>query len=271
MNRAALTRLASMSVLAIGLSARAADLIGQTPIALRLEDAAGTWSTERNTAGMTDEMSLAWTPEGQPVVHLARNDFGAQREGTLAADQKDASVALDGSRLRGRVIVAVGASPAVVVWGQRQPVDIDLTFDRLQTRWVGTMIRDGVTDQVVFRRPLVRPELARQFEQLVGAWCASSNATSPQCLTISRELDVDSLLSQVYAKQKVLWSRRGNQIVLVTMDMDTSRLTFEQIVPTCCGNKFSGYLSDDGSQIEGRWIGGKTWSGAEPVIYVKTQ
>jgi hypothetical protein len=255
------TRFAWIAVFVISLAVRFVATLSQTPSA----DAAGTWSSERDAAGMSDEMSVAWTPTGQPIVHLFRRDFGADREVTLTEDQKEGTVSWDGIRLKGPVVIAVHSNPATTFFWGRQVVDIDLVFDRTQARWTGTLTRDGDTRRVEYRRSIVVPGTMERFERLLGTWCPSGDV-SPQCLTVTRE--TEGLLAQVYYGAPAFWGKRDSQLIRVAM-LDTGRVVMEEIFGICCGNKFSGYLSDDGTQIEGRWIGGKTWSTSEPVRYVR--
>jgi hypothetical protein len=215
------------------------------PMIARPVSLAGRWETDVDASGIVDGLLLTLsTAVIDGIDRLASLTIGVYRreageESFRYFIANEGPVTWDGARLR--IIFDGGRT--------RSPLDIDLTFDEPRARWTGTFGRNRDVRTVELRRPGAFKRLSATT-RLVGDWCGPGFGVFQRCIRLRQGSDgvflgwLDQCCDGV--------TRYGWLLRISLMPPDSLELT----LVASGGNKhgFAGWLSPDGTSIDGYWL-----------------
>lgn len=149
---------------------------------------------------------------------------------------------------------------------------LDLTFNSLQQNWSGDYTREGVTKQIHFERPGASAGFASS--PLVGIWSMPASQMGGSvmregCIQIARSADGESMAWSI-SSNLARFITDGVRSPMLALDnagqrwgitFDNGSVTLDQAtymggVAGAPPRKFIGKISDDGSQMNGHFVGG---------------
>ena len=237
------------------------------------ESFAGPWETREAKSGVTDGVLFWATTElrqsaeylTQLQIKVYHREGGAVKEGWFTANE-GAGTTWDGKHLRLKFQSVVAEDVAL---------DLDLVFDPVQQSWIGTFNRGGTAKQVRLLRP---GALAKPQSRFVGEWFLHLDSArripySATCIHVSETGD-GALVAWLDSKSpRVINGPMHNEY---GREYDVQDATFDSISLTASSSKwfgnrvsFSGTLSPDGSQLEGRWATNGQ-PAADAVVFIKS-
>jgi hypothetical protein len=221
------------------------------------ESFAGPWETRDAKSGVTDGVLLWATTELQQSteylsrlqIKVYRREAGATKEGWFTANEGP-DTTWDGKRLRLKFQPVAAGDVAL---------DLDLVFDPAQQSWSGTFIRGGTLKQVRLQRP---GALAKSQNRFDDDWFLHLDPSrrapySATCIHVAEESDGTLVAWQDSKSPRVINGPMQNEY---GREFDVQDVKFDSISLIAASSKwfgnqvtFSGSLSPDGSQLEGRW------------------
>lgn len=221
------------------------------------ESFAGPWETRDSKSGVTDGVLLwARTELRQSAEYLTliqikvyRREAGATRQGWFTVNEGP-DTTWDGKRLRLKFQPVVAEDVAL---------DLDLVFDPVVQSWMGTFTRGGMPKHVRLQRP---GALAKSQNRFDGDWFLHLDPSrrvpySATCIHVAEESDGTLVAWQDSKSPRVINGPMQNEY---GREFDVQDVKFNSISLIAASSKwfgkqvtFSGTLSPDGSQLEGRW------------------
>lgn len=218
---------------------------------------AGPWETRDPKLDATDGV-LLWTRTElrQSAEYLTllqikvyHREGGATKEGWFTANEGP-DTTWDGKRLHVRFQPVVAEDVAL---------DLNLVFDAAKRSWMGTFTRGGMPKQVRLQRP---GALAKSESRFVGDWFLHLDSSrgvpySATCIHVAEESDGTLVAWQDSKSPRVINGPMQNEYGR-EYDVEDVKLDSISLIGASSkwfGNQvtFSGTLSPDGSQLEGRW------------------
>jgi hypothetical protein len=221
------------------------------------ESFAGPWETRDAKSGVTDGVLLWATTElRQSAEYLTllqikvyHREAGAIKEGWFSANEGP-DTTWDGKRLPLRFQPVAAGDVAV---------ELDLLFDPTERSWSGTFNRGGTAKQVRLLRP---GALAKPQSRFVGDWFLHFDSArripySATCIHVAETGNSTLVVWQDSKSPRVINGPMQNEY---GREYDVQEATFDSISRMASSSKsfgnrvtFSGTLSPDGSELEGRW------------------
>ena len=218
---------------------------------------AGPWETRDPKSDATEGVLLwASTELRQSAEYLTllqikvyHREGGATKEGWFTANEGP-DTTWDGKRLHLKFQPVVAEDVAL---------DLDLVFDAAERSWMGTFTRDGMPKQVRLERP---GALAKSKSRFVGDWFLHLDSSSrvpysAACIHVAEESDGALVAWQDSKSPRVINGPMQNEY---GREYDVEDVKLDSISLIAASSKwfgnqvtFSGTLSPDGSQLEGRW------------------
>jgi hypothetical protein len=237
------------------------------------ESFAGLWETRDTQSGVTDGILLWASTEvrqsteylGLLQIKVYHREGEATKEGWFTANE-GTDTSWDGKRLRLKFQPAAAGDVAL---------DLDLVFDPAPQGWSGTFSRAGKAKQVRLQRPGAFVQASNRF---AGDWFLRVDSSphvpySATCIHVAEEGDGTLVVWQDTKSPRIINGPMQNEY---GRELDVQDVKFDSItmIPASAkwfGNQvtFSGTLSLDGSQIEGRWATNGQPS-QNSVVFVKS-
>lgn len=237
------------------------------------ESYAGPWETRDPKSGVIDGIFLWANTEvrqsteylGQLQIKVYRREGNATTENWFTA-KEGTDTTWDGKRLQLKLRPVAAGDVAL---------NIDLTFDPVQQGWSGTFSRGGLAKQVRLQRPGASVHASNRF---VGDWFLQADSLrhlpySAFCIHVAQADDGTLVVWQHTKSGHIINAPTQNEYA---KELAVEDVTFDSIALVVASSKwfgnrvtFTGTLSPDGSQIEGRWATNGQPS-PDPVVFIKS-
>jgi hypothetical protein len=221
------------------------------------ESYAGPWETRDLKSGLTDGVFLWINTEvrqsteylGQLQIKVYRREGEETKHRWFTANEGPHAT-WDGKRLRLKFQPVATGDVAL---------DIDLIFEPAQQSWSGVFARGGTAKQVRLQRPDASLQGSNRF---VGDWFLRADSSnhlpcSGFCIHVAEGSDGALVIWQDTKSGHIIngpmHNEYGRELALQDVKFDSITLTTPWFMSVGNQVSFTGTLSPEGSQMEGRW------------------